>query len=154
MFRKDRNILSHIIINGQIITKTCLYNTDPLKPHFYIVKLGFTGVNIIFLISAQNIDCGYSLEPPRLAEAVLTSTHNLCFEQKYEKYQSFLSENFQFLGVKFSIYLNRRVYVMVLKYRQLMNVTNIKQLKNLCKFIKIIFATIKNRNKQLMWLSL
>ena len=40
------------------------YNFDPLKPHFYIVKLGFTGVYIIFLISAQNIDCGYSLEPP------------------------------------------------------------------------------------------
>ena len=38
---------------------------DPLKPHFYIVKLGFTGVDIIFLISIQNIDCGYSLEPPR-----------------------------------------------------------------------------------------
>ena len=30
-----------------------LYNFDPLKPHFYIVKLGFTGVYIIFLISAQ-----------------------------------------------------------------------------------------------------
>ena len=40
-----------------------IYNIDPLKPHFYIVKLGFTGVYIIFLISAQNIDCGYSLEP-------------------------------------------------------------------------------------------
>ena len=26
------------------ITKTCLYSFDPLKPHFYIVKLGFTGV--------------------------------------------------------------------------------------------------------------
>ena len=26
---------------------------DPLKPHFYIVKLGFTRVYIIFLISAQ-----------------------------------------------------------------------------------------------------
>ena len=39
------------------------------------------------------------------------STHNLCFEQKYEKYQ-FLSENFQFLEVKFSIYLNRHVFVM------------------------------------------
>ena len=37
----------------------------PLKSHFYIVKLRFTGVYIIFLISAQNIDCGYSLEPPR-----------------------------------------------------------------------------------------
>ena len=36
----------------------------------------------------------------RLAEAVLTSTHNLCFEQKYEKYQSFLSQNFQFFGAK------------------------------------------------------
>ena len=50
---------------GIVITKTYLYNFDPLKPHFYIVKLGFTGVYIIFLISAQNIDCGYSLEPPR-----------------------------------------------------------------------------------------
>ena len=35
-----------------------LYNVDPLKPHFY------TRVYFIFLISAQNVDCGYSLEPP------------------------------------------------------------------------------------------
>ena len=47
------------------IMKTCLYNFGPLKPHFYIVKLGFTGVNIIFLISSQNIYLWYSLEPPR-----------------------------------------------------------------------------------------
>ena len=47
------------------ITKTCLYNFDPLKPQFYIVKLGFTGVYIIFLFLLKNIDCGYSLEPPR-----------------------------------------------------------------------------------------
>ena len=40
----------------KIITKTCLYNFDPLKSHFYVVKLGFTGVYIIYLISAQNID--------------------------------------------------------------------------------------------------
>ena len=33
--------------------KTRLYNFDPLIPHFYVVKLGFTGVYIIFLISAQ-----------------------------------------------------------------------------------------------------
>ena len=33
-------------------------------------------------------------------------------EMKYEKYQSFLSENFQFLEVKFSIYLNKHVFVM------------------------------------------
>ena len=47
------------------ITKTRLYNFDPLKPDFYIVKLGFTGVYIIFLTCWKNIDCGYSLEPPR-----------------------------------------------------------------------------------------
>ena len=49
----------------------------------------------------------------RLGEAVLTSTHNLCLEQKYENYQSFLSENFPFLEVNFSIYLNRPVSVML-----------------------------------------
>ena len=36
----------------------------PLKPHFYVVKLGFNGVYIIFLFLLKNIDCGYSLEPP------------------------------------------------------------------------------------------
>ena len=47
------------------ITKTRLYSFDPLKPHFYIVKLGFTWVYIIFLILLKNIDCRYSLVPPR-----------------------------------------------------------------------------------------
>ena len=94
------------ISHEEIITKTCLYYFDPLKPHFYIVKLGFTGLYIIFLISAQNIECGYSLEPPR------PSTHILCFEQKYEKYPTFLSENFYILMVRFSVYLNRHVFVM------------------------------------------
>ena len=38
---------------GYPITKTCLYNVDPLKPHFYIVKQGFTGVYIIFLFCSK-----------------------------------------------------------------------------------------------------
>ena len=54
----------------------------PLKPHFYIVKLGYAGVYLFFLFLFKTIDCGYSLEPPRRGEAVLTCTHNLCFEQK------------------------------------------------------------------------
>ena len=37
----------------------------------------------IFLIFAQNIDCG--TRQNRLAEAVLTSTHNLCFGAKMRK---------------------------------------------------------------------
>ena len=46
-------------------------------------------------------------------EAVLTSTTTYVFEQKYEKYKSFFYLIFfQFLEVKFSIYLNRCVFVM------------------------------------------
>ena len=48
-----------------LITRTYLYNVDLLEPHFYIVKLGFKGVYIIFLFLLKNIDCGYLLELPR-----------------------------------------------------------------------------------------
>ena len=37
----------------------------PIKPHFYIVKVGYAGVYLFFLFLLQNIDYGYSLEPPR-----------------------------------------------------------------------------------------
>ena len=89
-----------------IITKTYLYNFDPIKLHFYIVKLRYTGVYLIFLTSAHRL---WVLV--RTA-SVLTSTNNLCFEQKYENISEFLSEKFQFLVLKLSIYLNRRVLVM------------------------------------------
>ena len=80
------------------ITKTCLYNFEPLTPHFCIVKLGFTGGYIIFHISAQKHRLWV------LAEAVLTSTHNLCFEQKYKQISGFFSENFQIFVVKCSVF--------------------------------------------------
>ena len=76
------------------ITKTCLYNFDPLKPQFYIVKLG---IHYFFLFLLKNIDCGYSLEPPRRGGS--NEYHNLCFDQKYVKYRIFLSENFHYLVV-------------------------------------------------------
>ena len=50
---------------SESIRKTCPCNGYPLKPHFYIVKLGYAGVYLFFLFLLQNIDCGYSLEPPR-----------------------------------------------------------------------------------------
>ena len=84
------------------ITKTCLYNFDPIKPHFYTVKLRFTGVYIIFLIYTQK---------HRLWVLVRTASA----KPKYEKLSEFfLSENFQILELNFSIYLNRRVFVMSL----------------------------------------
>ena len=96
------------------ITKTYLYNVDPLtcKPHFYMVKLGFTGIYVFFfLFQLKTIDCGYSLEPPHRGGS--NEYHNLCIEQKFEKKMSdLLSENLQFLVVKFSVYLNRHVFVM------------------------------------------
>ena len=58
-------------------------NADPLRHHFYIVKLGCTGVYIFFLFLVLNIDRRYSLVPPHEPhEAVLTCTHDLCFRPK------------------------------------------------------------------------
>ena len=68
--------------------------------------MGFIGVYIILLISAQKHRLWV------LVEAVLRSTHNLCLEHKYEKYQKFLSAHFHCLVVKFSVHLNRHVFVM------------------------------------------
>ena len=85
------------------ITKTYLYDFDPFKPHFYIVKLGFTGVYNIFLISAQKHRLWYSLELPlrggsnEYPQSVLLS--------KNKKNIRILPEFFQFLVVKFSILL-------------------------------------------------
>ena len=75
----------------------CPNNIYPLIPHFYIniVKLGYTGVNMFFLFLIQNIDCGYSLEPP------------LFFFSKTIKNIKifFFTENFQFLQLRKSLYI-------------------------------------------------
>ena len=105
-----RNLIWSIKKKNICITKTYLYNVDPLKPHFYIVKLGFTGVYLIFRISAQNIDCGYSLEPPRRGGSN-EYPQSLIWAEIW-KISEFLSKNFQFLVVKFSVYLDRLVFVM------------------------------------------
>ena len=65
LWRKEKKCQYVWFENCLIITKTYLYNFDPLKPHFYIVKLGFTRITLFFLFLLKNIDCGYSLEPPR-----------------------------------------------------------------------------------------
>ena len=50
----------------------------------------------IFLIFAQNIDCGHMLEPPYF-EVVLTSTKNLCFatELRNQMYTPVLKSDVQ-----------------------------------------------------------
>ena len=49
------------------------------------------GYTLFFSILLDNLDCGYSLEPPRRGGS--NEYHNLCFEQKYEKYQIFSKTN-------------------------------------------------------------
>ena len=49
----------------RVIRITCPCSEHPLTPHFYIEKVGFTRVYIFSLLLLQNIDCEYSLEPPR-----------------------------------------------------------------------------------------
>ena len=100
----------------QTITKTCPCN---IQRFFFKIENFQLKIFDIFLIFAQNIDCGYTLEPPRrggsneypqimfgakirkigihlhapvrtcfpdvLGEAVLTSTHKLCFGAKIRK---------------------------------------------------------------------
>ena len=79
-YLKKKHVVSYIGSVGLCIRETCPCNEYPLIPHFYVAKLGFAGVYLFFLLLLQNIDCGYSLEPPR--RGVLTCTHNLCLEQK------------------------------------------------------------------------
>ena len=47
---------------------------------------------------------------------VLTCTHNLCFEQKIEKYQIFSAEKFQFLKLKNICVLHAQDFVMESKF--------------------------------------
>ena len=66
----------------------------------------------MFLFSAQNIDCGYSLEPPRRGGS--NEYRQSIFEQKYKNIRIFIRKlSVFFFVVKFSIYLNRRVVVMI-----------------------------------------
>ena len=83
----------------QPITETCLYNFDPFKPHFYIVKLGFTGCALLFLFLLQNIECGYSLEPPRRVPTFYVLSRNV------KNLRIFFIRKFSFFGDKiFSIF--------------------------------------------------
>ena len=79
------------------ITKTCLYNFDPLKPHFYIVKLGFTGVYIIFLISDQKHRL-WVLVRTASARRFLRVPTIYILSRNIKNIRNFLSENFHYFG--------------------------------------------------------
>ena len=90
-------------LSNCIIRKTFPCNIYPLKPHFYIVTQGFAGVHLFFLSLLQNIDCGYSLEPPRRGGSNVYPQS--MFGAKIRKISFFFSRNFQFLHLKKSLYI-------------------------------------------------
>ena len=95
------------------ITRTCLYNSGPLKPHFYIVKLGLTGVFIIFLISAQKCRLWVLVRTASPRRGGSNGYPQSMFWAEILKISEFLSKNFHFLVENFSVYLNRRAFVML-----------------------------------------
>ena len=85
------------------ITKTRQYIFDPLKPHFYIINLGFTGVYIIFSYFTKNIDLDGSNEYPQ----------SMFWVEIWKISDFFFIWIISFFGcIFFPIYLNRRVFVM------------------------------------------
>ena len=55
-----------VTFSTKIITKTCLYNFDPLNPLLYSKTGVLQGYILrVFLLLLKTIDCGYSSEPPR-----------------------------------------------------------------------------------------
>ena len=71
----------------------------------------------ILFLSTSRKHAYIILTPLNPSKAVLMSTYNLCFEQKYEKISESYLKTFSFIlfyffVVKFSIYLNRLVFVM------------------------------------------
>ena len=98
---------SHSLIS---ITKTCLYTFYSLKPHFYIVKLVYRGT-LYFSYFCSKHRLRYSLEPPRRGGSN-KYPQSMFGAEIWKVSEFFLSENFQFLDVKYPMYLNRRVFLM------------------------------------------
>ena len=89
---------------------TCECNIYPLIPHFYKAKMRYVGVYLFFLFLLQNIDCGYSLEPPRLGVPKINVLST------YVKNNFFFQLNFNFCFCFFFYILHGQVFVIILKH--------------------------------------
>ena len=98
-----------LVADHSNITKTCLYNFNPLKPQFYIVKLRFKGVYIIFLISAQKHRLWVLVRTASQRPTIYVLSRNITNIRIFYLKFSF------FLVVKFSVYLNMRIFVIIIK---------------------------------------
>ena len=78
----------------------CIPHNTPLL----LYKSGFAGVYLFFLFLLQNIDCGYSLEPPRRGGSN-EYPQSKFWSKKKGKISQFFSQKFSiFKAQKISVY--------------------------------------------------
>ena len=100
-----------VLIRSASPSRKHAYIFDPRKPHFLYSKSGvYRGRHTFFYFcSKHRLWVLVRTASPRRFSRVPTI---YVLSRNMKKIRVFLSENFQFLEVKFSIYLNRRVFVM------------------------------------------
>ena len=91
-------------IHQENISVTCI--PPPHRTQHLCSKTGVCRGIPIFLFLLQNIDCGYSLEPPRRGGSYVYT------QSMFEKYHFFSSRNFHFYNRKNDCILYWRVFVM------------------------------------------
>ena len=89
-----------------------MYYVYPPEPHFYIAKLGYAGVYLFFLFLPQNIDCGYSLEPPRRGGSNVYP-QSMFLSKNKKNINIFQLKNVQFLKLKNLCIMHVQVFVML-----------------------------------------
>ena len=103
--QRTRKFIIATLFDNQYITKICLYNVDPLKSNFHIVKLGFTEVDIIFLISAQKHRLWVLVRTATLSRGGSNEYPQFMFWAVIWKISEFFIWKFSFSGGKhFSIF--------------------------------------------------
>ena len=73
--KKSRLLYANILYKNRFLTKTCIFKyTENFTTKNENRQIKHSDN---FRVSAKNIDCGYSLEPPRRGGS--NEYHNLCF---------------------------------------------------------------------------
>ena len=137
------------------ITKTHLYNYDPLKPHFYIEKTGvYRGIHYF----------SYFCSKHKLWVLVRTASRGgsneylqfMFWAEMWKLLEFFIWKLSFFLVVNFSVYLNRHVLVMdcFFKKRDQVVVNSFHpKFKNLifhqltCLLLLLLLRSVKNQNR-------
>ena len=85
-----------------------------LKPHFYIVKVGYAEVHLFFLFLLHNIDCVYSLELPRIGRSNVYP-QSMFWSKNKKNIKIFLLKIFNFYNLGKMCILQGLIFVMTYK---------------------------------------